>query len=176
MRASNIKRQKKSSLSKQQKLPKTIRDELRMTCVLRGLSAMRQEGQKTQVKQNDFMYDFFHGIEGKRPSQIKMVAEGTSVYKDLYETTVKPVVNKKYKKVMKQGASSVKRKRLKSVLTRQERMHYYSGYDITHTDLEKKIDLKVMMPCPMEDRFNYWLQMVPKTIVKHTHMPVINGT
>ena len=83
------------------------------------------------------MYDFFHGVNGEGPSQIKMVAEGTSVYKDLYETTVKPIVNKRVKKGTKQGAS-VKRKRLKVVLTRQERTHYYSGTDITHTDLEKK--------------------------------------
>jgi hypothetical protein len=116
IRASNIKRQKRRSISKKLKLPKVLRDELRMTCVLQGLSAMRQEGYKTLQKQGDFMYDFFHGVEGQRPSPIKMVAEGSSVYSDLYETTTTPVVSKKVRKGNKQG-SSVKRLCLKSVLT-----------------------------------------------------------
>ena len=98
IRANKIKRQKLSSLSQKTKLPKNLRDELRMTCVLRGYSALREEGQMAQTKQQDFIYDFFHGIDGKGPSQIKMVAEGLSSCKDLYETTMKPIVNKKGKK------------------------------------------------------------------------------
>lgn len=135
-RSTNIIRKKQSDMSRQSSLSKYVRDELRMTCALQGFSAMRQEGEKTLKKQAEFMNDFFHGVEGKRPSQIKMVAEGTSIYKELYETSIKTVVNKKKKGNAK--SKSVTRRRLKDTLTRTEGILYYIGSDITHSDLEKK--------------------------------------
>jgi hypothetical protein len=134
-RATNIIQQKKAN-SNHIKVPKPIRDELQMTCALQGFSAMRQSGQKTLAKQGEFMNDFFHGVDGKGPSQLKMLAEGVGVYKDLYETTMNQVVGKKGKA----GKKGIKTKhlRLKPELTRVDGVHYYAGSEITQSDLERK--------------------------------------
>ena len=93
--ASNINCQKRSSLSKQDTITKPLCDELQMTCALWGYSAMPQGQGKAIKQQNQTMSDFFHGIEGKHPNQIKMLAKGTSAYKDLYECICQPIIIQK---------------------------------------------------------------------------------
>jgi hypothetical protein len=138
-KASNIRRKKKDMLSKTVKMPKAIRDELRMTCVLRGFSLMRQGFEQTGAVQADTMNDFFHGVNGQRPSQIKMLAEGTSVYKDLYDVTTHTIVSRNKKKGSK--SVSATRYRLKSELSRREE-GYYTEREITYGDLRKKNRLR----------------------------------
>ena len=66
-------------------LPKTIRDELRMSVALQGYSSLREGEGKTLIQQYQCMETFFHGSAAKAPSQIQMMAEGIGRYKDLYE-------------------------------------------------------------------------------------------
>ena len=94
-KASNIKRKKKNILAKKTKMPKAIRDELRLTCALRGFASMRQGFHNTLAEQAKIMYDWFHGVPGQQPSQLKMLAEGTGVYRDLYEATTQRIVTSK---------------------------------------------------------------------------------
>ena len=119
-----------------QRFPKSIRDELRMTCALRGFSAMRQGDWKTLAKQYEFLDHFYHGQATKSPSQIQMLAEGVSPYNDLYNSKSVTIVTHKSK-----GGKShqVKKLYLKENLSRDTSRLFYVGDPITYTDLEKKI-------------------------------------
>ena len=68
-----------------EKLPSSIRNELRMSCALRGHSLMKGGKGKTIKQQVDFMNVFYHGKEPSRPSQIKLLCSGTLHYSALYE-------------------------------------------------------------------------------------------
>ena len=137
-KASNIKRKKKNILAKKTKMPKAIRDELRLTCALRGFASMRQGLFNTLAQQAKIMYDFFHGVPGQQPSQLKMLAEGTGVYRDLYEATAQRIVTSKKKRSKSSDAGPVTRLRLDSKLTRTDGVYYYTDGDISHSDLQKK--------------------------------------
>ena len=124
------------SLLNPSRLPKSIRDELRMCCALRGYSKIRQGDGKTLLQQHASMQKFFHGELGKSPSQVKMLAEGTSHYQDLYESGVVSMVTKKDSKRKKK--QDVTRRHLRINLSRDETTLYYVGSEITYGDLEKK--------------------------------------
>lgn len=124
------------SLLNPSRLPKSIRDELRMCCALRGYSKIRQGDGKTLLQQHASMQKFFHGELGKSPSQVKMLAEGTSHYQDLYESGVVSMVTKKDSKRKKR--QDVTRRHLRINLSRDETTLYYVGSEITYGDLEKK--------------------------------------
>ena len=61
-------------------LPKFIRDELRMTCALRGYSSIRQGEGMTIHQQHNAMNTFFHGKSKEVPSQIQLLSEGKLLY------------------------------------------------------------------------------------------------
>ena len=65
-------------------LPKTIRDELRVTCALQGLTHMNEGNGMTVLKQYDAMFDYYHGKELSEVSQIKCLCEGIGCFSDLY--------------------------------------------------------------------------------------------
>ena len=65
-----------------QHFPKPIRHELQITCALQCYSTVREGPKKTKTGQQDMLYDYYHGVANKYPSQIKLLSEGTSFYKD----------------------------------------------------------------------------------------------
>jgi hypothetical protein len=119
-----------------QRFPKSIRQELRMTCALRGFSALRQGDGKILLKQYEFLERFYHGHNNKSPSQIQMLAEGVPPYSDMYDSKSVTIVSHKSK-----GGKTrqVVKKYLKENLSRDTNRHYYIGDPITYSDLEKKI-------------------------------------
>ena len=82
------------------------------------------------------MEQFFHGQEGKTPSQIKMMAEGVGRYKELYEKKSTPITRRKSSSNNKK--SPLTSYYLKGSLCRDDSRLYYQGSDITFRDLEKK--------------------------------------
>ena len=80
---------------KAMKLPKMIRDELRMVVALRGFSNMKSgEGRNIKMQENQ-MHSYYHGSEPTRPSQIGMICKGEGAYQDFYDSLSKPVVDKR---------------------------------------------------------------------------------
>ena len=118
-------------------IPKTIRDELRMCVALQGYSSLREGLGKTLHQQYHSMEQFFHGQEGKTPSQIKMMAEGVGRYKELYEKKSTPITRRKSSSNNKK--SPLTSYYLKGSLCRDDSRLYYQGSDITYRDLEKKL-------------------------------------
>ena len=119
-----------------QPLPKTIRDELRMCCALRGYSSIRSGDGKTLKQQHQLMSYFYHGVTSTSPSQILMLTQGISPYSDLFDTTTHRTVTSK-------SASSTKKSPttkmfLKQKLSRDDSRVFYTGTDISFSDLEKK--------------------------------------
>ena len=134
---SNRSRLRTLRLLPNQILPKEVRNELRMTVALRGYSAMREGDGMSAKKQEKFLYDFFHGVTNKSPSQIQMMAEGLSPYDDLYESKTISIVTSKSngKKTTRKKC----RRFLKEKLSREISRQFYIGDHITYSDLEKKL-------------------------------------
>ena len=121
-----------------QKLPKAIRDELRMTCALRGYSTIRTGSGMKIRDQQEKMEQFYHGIEGNIPSQIQLLSEAKVEYADLYESTDIAIVTKKGSKRKKMKANATDRKHLNQTMSRDESAFYYVGTDIRYHDLKLK--------------------------------------
>jgi hypothetical protein len=134
-RLSNTSRQRsrsRTSLNTRLPLPKSIRNELRMCVALRGYSSIREGTGKTIKQQRQLLYDFYHGVSGKNPSQIGMLSEGKLHYADLYDTTLHRNVTSKKKK------TTCSKVVLKQSLSKDDTRLYYLGTDINVDDLEKK--------------------------------------
>ena len=82
MKATNSKEGKKA---KPVEMPSSIRNELRMTVALRGLSSLRQWDSMTIRDQYEWMNSFIHGKPNIAPSQLKLIADGVADYRNLYE-------------------------------------------------------------------------------------------
>ena len=119
-----------------QPLPKQIRDELRMSCALRGYSSIRSGDGKTLKQQHELMSQFYHGVTNTSPSQILMLSQGISPYDDLYETTTHRAVTSKTASSRKKTPTT--KMYLKESLSRDDSRVFYTGTDITSSDLEKK--------------------------------------
>ena len=115
------------------KLPKEVHDELRMTCALRGYSHIKCGFGKKLAQQQKELARFYHGQAPNYPSQIKLLAEGSYTYRDLYDEETLVVTNKKSDK------SSSVQLFLKSVFVPDSTIRYRSGIDITGVDLEKTL-------------------------------------
>ena len=113
-------------------LPKHIRDELRMTCAIRALDYLKKSGPKTLIHQAREVYDFFHGKEPTRPSQILLLSKGMGVYSSLYEIHQLPALRDN------DSVITTKRLRLKEELSLDLASPYFSELDINSKDLEKK--------------------------------------
>ena len=79
---------------KTKKLPKQVRDELRMTVALQAFSHIKGGKGKTTKMQNDAMFSYYHGVQPQRPSQIKMLCDGNLRYHALYKVVQKQITNK----------------------------------------------------------------------------------
>ena len=130
MKRVNKKTKKCSPGRKAMKLPKNIRDELRMVVALRGFSHMKIGEGRTSKQQENQMYAYYHGVETTRPSQVGMLCKGEGPYGELYEQLTKPVVDKNTEEALKLY--------LKPVLTQDETKYYIAGLDINVKDLEKR--------------------------------------
>ena len=125
-------RKKSSKRKKPLPLPKAIRDELRLTCALKGFSAIKCGKSQKAPEQRERLSKKIHGKPPNRPPQIKLLSEGDLNYSDLYDEVDIQVTSKSYL------ASDPKRKKLKESLTCDMSRVYYIGVDITHDDLEKR--------------------------------------
>ena len=67
-------------------LSRDLRQEMKMTVALKGLSQMKESNAKNKASQENEMHRFFHGEEPTFPSQLKMFCEGHYVYRDFYES------------------------------------------------------------------------------------------
>ena len=128
------------SLLPHQRFPKAVRNELRMTAVLRCLSTLREGQKKTQTQQQQLLHDYYHGKGDKYPSQIQMLTEGTSYYKDLYDVKTKRIVvtQKNAKKSSKTKQIGKKSLVLKTLLSREDFMTFTAGDEIDLADLKRK--------------------------------------
>ena len=106
-----------------------------MCCALHGYSNIHEGDGKTLAQQHSSMQQLFHGINGSSPSQVQMLAEGTSHYKDLYEMGVVSMITSKV--ASKKKKQEVSRRHLKITLSHDENTLYYTGTEITHDDIEK---------------------------------------
>jgi hypothetical protein len=120
------------SPTKGSKVPKTIRDELRMAIALKGYSSIREGSGKTLKQQMDLLYQFFHGQEPTHPSQLRLLCNGGYPYNEFYESSSKVATKKS------STANDTSSLVLKQSLSLDRFRTYYAGIDIKHKDLEKK--------------------------------------
>ena len=113
-------------------LPKHIWDELKMTCALQGFSCLLQGNSKTIKLQHDEMYIFYHGQLPNRPSQIKMLCNGTATYRDLYDSSQILVKNKSA------NSPSTSVLTVKPSLSLDLNTNYRVGIEIKSDKMEKK--------------------------------------
>lgn len=66
---------------KKEKTPLVIRNELRILCALKGCSNVKGGESRIMKKQ----WDFYHSKEPSRPTQTKLLREGTYCHADLRE-------------------------------------------------------------------------------------------
>ena len=113
-------------------LPKSIRDELRMTCALKGYSDIKCGKSRKMAEEYERLSQFFHGKLPNHPPQIKLLAEANLNYRELHDEKNLTVTNKN------DNVNTLKRYTLKTTLTRDMGRIYHSSVDITHHDLEKR--------------------------------------
>lgn len=114
------------------KLSKVIRDEIRMTCALKGFSTLIQGNGKTNNRQFDQMYHFYHGKKPHRPSQIEMLCKGHGSYRALYNLSQVTVTSKNG------STESVNRLFLKPSLHLDLNVNYRADIELVTEDLERK--------------------------------------
>ena len=114
---------------------KEIRDELRMTAALCCYSIMRSGVSKSLCAQYDYMSSLYHGDELSILSNIKMMCNGSYVFKDLYDVVKHQTVTSKSAYINAESQTNLS---LKVSLTRNKSRMYYANDDILLSDLEKK--------------------------------------
>ena len=121
-------------------LPRYIRDELRMTCALKGYSQVKTGKAMRLPDQHLAMHKFYHGQTPSHPPQIKLLADAHVNYSELYDEEEINIESKR--KSQKATKSSMTRMKLKNRVSNDANVSYYSGTDIRFSDLEKKIVLE----------------------------------
>ena len=116
-------------------LLKEIRDELRMTAAMRCYSILRTSGSKSLTAQYDYMSSLFHGDDPSIPSNIKLLCEGSYVYKDLYDIVEDDAVVSRSSIQNTECRSSLS---LKVSLSRNKSRVFFAGKHIVRSDMEKK--------------------------------------
>ena len=119
----------------QKELQKELRDELRTTAAMCCYSLMRSGKAKSVTAQYEYMSSLYHGEEPSIPSNIKMLCDGSYIYKDLYDVVDSDSITSKSDDAV---AGSRDIFSLKSSLTRDDSRTYYTNRDILVADLEKK--------------------------------------
>ena len=104
-----------------------------MACALKAYSHLKQGKGKTIMQQYDSMFAYYHGKPPNRPSQIKLLAEGsTGQYRELYESVQIAATSKKA------DIGSTTELILKQTLHRDTLRTFRAGKEINYLDLEKK--------------------------------------
>ena len=85
---------RKKRAEKVLQLPNNIRDELRLTCCLKGYSAIKCGGGKTLPKQEAEIYNFVHGKALNHPSQIKLLSDASYSHRKLFNGESRPATQK----------------------------------------------------------------------------------
>ena len=114
---------------------KEVRDELRMTAAMRCYSLLRSGGSKSLNSQYDYMSSLYHGDEPSIPSNIKMLCDGSFVYKELYDIAGDEAV---VSKSSSDDSDSRTNLSLKVSLSRNKSRMFFVGTDILRSNLEKK--------------------------------------
>ena len=114
---------------------KEVRDELRMTAAMRCYSLLRSGGSKSLNSQYDYMSSLYHGDEPSIPSNIKMLCDGSFVYKELYDIAGDEAV---VSKSSCDDSDSRTNLSLKVSLSRNKSRMFFVGTDILRSNLEKK--------------------------------------
>ena len=86
---------KKSKKQQIGPMPNYIRNELKMTCAMKGFSDMKCGTSKRLADQYTFLTRFYHGDAPNYASQIKLLAEGKHVYRTLYDEVEVTTTKKK---------------------------------------------------------------------------------
>ena len=115
-----------------EKLPSSIRNELRILCALRGHSLMKGGKGKTIKQQVDFMNAFCHRKEPSCPSQIKLSCSGTLHCGALHEAEQRISASKA------DDSGSTADLALKKMLNLHPSRKLRSAEEINVLDLEKK--------------------------------------
>ena len=84
------------------------------------------------------MEQFYHGIEGKVPSQIQLLSKRKVEYANLCVLADITMKTKKGKKKKKKKMDATDRKYLNQTMSRDDSAFYYVGTDITYHDLKLK--------------------------------------
>ena len=117
---------------------KEVRDELRMTAAMRCYSLLRSGGSKSLNSQYDYMSSLYHGDEPSIPSNIKMLCDGSFVYKELYDIAGDEAV---VSKSSSDDSDSRTNLSLKVSLSRNKSRMFFVGTDILRSNLEKKEEM-----------------------------------
>ena len=96
-------------------LPRAVRDELRMTVVLKEYSTLKSGKPRRLPDQYAFMDQYFHGKVPSHPPQIQLLAEGHANYSGLYDEVITPITNKNTKS--KSTSPPVTLLKLRDILT-----------------------------------------------------------
>lgn len=112
-------------------MPKNIHNELRLTCCLKGFSAIKFGHDKTQPKQEAYVYKFYHRKAPNRPSQIKVLPSASYLYRKLYNGESRSATKKT------NNHDTVYKHSLIPELSLDMARKYIVGVDINHMDLEK---------------------------------------
>ena len=135
-------------------LPKSVRDELRMSVALRGYSSIRAGEGKTLPQQYKYMEDFYHGKLNNSPSQIRMLVDGQLHYGALYDKKTAPISSKKQKSKKDSPVQYI----LKQSLSRDSSRQFFQHVDITVDDLEK--NFVVGRQYCMVDNWRLWQKRI----------------
>ena len=121
------------------------------------------------MQQHDSMFAYFHGKPPTRPSQIKLLAEGsTSQYRELYESIQNVATSKK------DDSGTTTELLIKKTLYRDPVRTFRAGKEINYLDLEKR--LSIVLFSLQDALYSLWLRREPNSFVKRTVTLNKNGT
>ena len=157
----------KKALASPKDLQKEIRDELRMSAALRCYSIMRSGNAKSLQMQYETMSNLFHGDEPSIASNIKMLCDGSYIYRDLFdlEESTDAITSKSSQSTV---TSQVPKLTLKPNLSRDKSCIYFAGKHILRSDLEKKAEM-VSNWCLVVHCWR-WQKKEPHTIERRLHL------
>ena len=116
-------------------LPKKIRDELILSCVLKCYSTLSIGKSKRLKDQYKTMITFYHERPPNHPSQIKLLCDASYIYRRLFSTSTSIATQKT------DTTSSVSFITLKTEFTQDKNRIYNSAIDLNSLDAEKKLKI-----------------------------------
>ena len=117
-------------------LPKLVCNELYMTAALRCYSVLCRGRGKKNSELYVAMSDLYHGKSPSIPSHIKLLADASFCFKDIYDKLEESNVTDKNSTESQQDRRN--KKVLKPKLHQEKSKTFIAGIDITSSDLEKR--------------------------------------